>query len=143
MWCDYLLASGVFRSWLWLPFLTQLELESAVFLTHPFPETKAALRTNKIQILELKDDCFLFHSKKAGLGRERDMAWITGQDHARARLEPLSHLPQVSMTPVYCWLGPPGGELELPSLLWPVNSFPIGQEKWSQAAGARLSPAQS
>lgn len=88
------MASRVFKSWLWLPFFTQPEMESAVFLTHPFPETKAALRTNKIQILELKYDCFLFHSKKAGLGRGRDMAWITEQDHARARLKPLPASPR-------------------------------------------------
>lgn len=35
--------------------------------------------------MELKDYCFLFHSKEAGpgKGRDKDMPGITEQDHAR------------------------------------------------------------
>lgn len=111
-----------------MTFNTWLELKSAVLFTHPLLETEAALKTNEIQILELKKMLpYLFHSKEAGLLRSKEVPGIPEQDLARVREEPQS-----------CLL--PG----FPSLLYaslyhqvkkitPAKCILVGQEKQSQA----------
>lgn len=105
MWCEYLSGSR-FPIPDWLPFLTQPVLELAVFLTHPFLETKITLKTNKIQILELKDDCFLFHSAKADPGTGRAPRARPCQGQARAAAPPPHPNSVIS---VHCWPGLPTG----------------------------------